>query len=84
MAALTSHGACGKSWPQRGNRTGHCSACHETFEGLTLFDAHRVVGADGKRVCLDPSALEYPKGWRLQQDEHGVWSTTKPFERAAS
>ncbi|MFK4760324.1 hypothetical protein ACI3KS_05250 [Microbacterium sp. ZW T5_45] len=50
--ALTVHAACGKSWKQRGNRTGHCSGCHQTFEGVTLFDQHRRGG-----VCADPRSL---------------------------
>ena len=53
MTALTTHAACGKSWKQRGNRTGHCSGCHKTFEGLSLFDAHRRGG-----VCADPREMK--------------------------
>jgi len=52
MTLLTSHAACGKSWKQRGNRTGHCSGCHHTFEGITLFDLHRRGG-----VCADPATM---------------------------
>lgn len=55
----TVHGACGKTWKQRGNRTGHCSGCHQTFEGLTLFDAHRVTNDDGTRSCLNPAEMTY-------------------------
>ena len=55
----TAHGVCGKTWKQRGNRTGHCSGCHETFEGETLFDAHRVTLDDGTRGCLDPAAMKH-------------------------
>lgn len=75
---IARHGACGKSWPQYGNRTGHCGGCHETFEGLSLFDAHQRSGPDGQPVCADPAGMEYPKGWVLRLDEHGVWRTTKP------
>lgn len=52
MTPLTVHAACGKSWKQRGNRTGHCSGCHETFEGVSLFDLHRRGG-----VCADPREM---------------------------
>ena len=55
----TRHGACGRTWKQRGNTTGHCADCHETFEGLALFDAHRITKDDGKRGCLDPAAMTY-------------------------
>ncbi|PPF56068.1 hypothetical protein C5B94_03875 [Clavibacter michiganensis] len=51
---LTTHAACGKSWRQRGNRTGHCAACHETFEGITAFDAHQAQQPDGSVKCRDP------------------------------
>lgn len=78
---IVSHGRCGKRWNQRGNRTGHCSACHETFEGSSLFDAHQRCGSDGKPFCLVPADMEHPKGWPLKQEpEYGVWSSSKPYD----
>ena len=71
MTALTRHGACGKTWKQRGNRTGHCSQCHATFEGLAVFDAHQRVSADGQTVCLPPDRLRY-RGVRLRLVD-GTW-----------
>ena len=62
----TSHGRCGRSWTQHGNRTSHCAACHETYANLSLFDAHRP-GAWTGRVCSVPSGLV--------QDAEGVWWT---------
>jgi DNA (cytosine-5)-methyltransferase 1 len=32
---------CGAVWRQRGNLTGHCTACHQTFQGIELFDRHQ-------------------------------------------
>ena len=67
----TSHGACGKTWKQRGNRTGHCAKCHETFEGVTLFDWHQTLSDDGTVLCRhfsDTSWIE--KGLRLV---NGTW-----------
>ena len=61
MSTLTSHGACRKSWKQRGNKTGHCGACHETFEGLSLFDAHQRTAADGSTICAYPSVMLFRK-----------------------
>lgn len=58
MTGLTTHG-CGKSWRQRGNRTSHCGGCHETFEGLTLFDAHLTHAADGTLTHLKPSEMTF-------------------------
>lgn len=59
MTQLTSHGACGKTWKQRGNTTGHCAACHETFEGLGLFDAHQRLSQTGRVICAVPAAMVY-------------------------
>lgn len=59
MSAILSHPACGRSWTQHGNRTGHCSGCHETFEGLSLFDAHQRIEADGSVICLSPASMMY-------------------------
>lgn len=66
MARVT-HGACGKTWDQVGDRTSHCGGCHETFVSLVLFDAHRQ---DGK--CLDASTMQY-RGGPLAQNDDGVW-----------
>ncbi|WP_443673898.1 FDXHR family putative zinc-binding protein [Leucobacter chromiisoli] len=71
----TSHGACGKTWRQRGNRTGHCGACHETFEGETVFDAHRITDKQGNRVCLPPSEVKY--AGVLLRLENGTWRGPK-------
>lgn len=56
---LTTHG-CGKSWKQRGNRTGHCARCHNTFEGERLFDAHFVRVGNGVE-CRDPASMLFNK-----------------------
>lgn len=49
---------CGKTWKQRGNTSGHCTGCHETFEGITLFDAHqRRDDESSKTICLDPAKM---------------------------
>jgi hypothetical protein len=82
---LTHHGACGKGWKQRGNRTGHCAACHETFEGLSVFAAHRRQNEDGTAICLQPAAVTYQKKplrliegtWRGPELPKNTFSTTK-------
>lgn len=61
MKELTYHGACGKGWIQKGNRTGHCAKCHETFEGLTIFDAHQKIQDDGSVICQLPSDMIFAK-----------------------
>lgn len=74
----TAHGACGKTWKQRGNITGHCSGCHETFEGVALFDKHRTDAPDGSRTCRNSESMEYPKGYPLKL-VNGAWKSTKPL-----
>jgi hypothetical protein len=46
----------GHVWKQRGNRTGHCSKCHRTFEGIKLFDAHQRT-INGVTHCLNPNDM---------------------------
>lgn len=48
---------CGAVWRQRGNRTGHCSRCHLTWEGISLFDAHQSTGPDGHTICKAPTEM---------------------------
>lgn len=82
MGALTTHG-CGKSWKQRGNRTGHCSGCHATFEGLALFDAH-FDRSGPKLACRDPREMKF-NGEPLEFDgEHGdgAWHAARTFWRS--
>jgi hypothetical protein len=80
MTLLTSHAACGKSWKQRGNRTGHCSACHHTFEGITLFDMHRRGG-----VCADPAVMTVGGLPLVFDGTHGdgAWSADPSILNAA-
>jgi hypothetical protein len=61
MSKLVTHGVCGKAWKQRGNRTGHCAKCHETFEGLSLFDWHQTLDNEGGVVCRNPSDPQWSK-----------------------
>lgn len=61
------HPACGKRFPA-GDRTGHCSQCHETFYGLTAFDRHQRSQA-GRVRCLIPTTNS--EEWRL--DAEGRW-----------
>lgn len=80
MSDLTTHGACGRTWHQSGNRTSHCSGCHHTFASLTLFDAHRRDGA-----CRSPLALidhGTPLRVETRGQSDGVWYS--PGARAAA
>lgn len=57
-------GRCGSRWTSR--RIAHCSGCHRSFQGVSVFDRHRsAVGERG--ACLDPAGLP---GIRLVGD---VW-----------
>lgn len=77
----TTHGACGKTWRQRGNTTGHCGGCHETFEGISLFDAHFARPDGSTPVCRAPETMEHPRGYPLKR-VNGAWRSTKPHPRA--
>lgn len=59
MPELTTHGACGKSWVQSGNRTGHCPRCHVTFQGVRTFDWHQKLQPDGSVLCRTPDDPEW-------------------------
>lgn len=59
------HSKCGTVVQQRGERTSHCPKCHVTYEGLTLFDAHQRIAADGSIVCLAPEHMRF-QGARLR------------------
>lgn len=37
-----------------GYNTGHCSACHNTFTGVTAFDKHRAGSHAKGRYCITP------------------------------
>jgi hypothetical protein len=71
MADTITHGACGKSWVQRGNRTGHCARCHETFEGVGLFDAHWKGAVNHEDDCHKPEDMTY-RGQKLRLVD-GTW-----------
>lgn len=62
---------CGARWA--GKAAAHCSACHQTFSGATMFDRHRSnVGERGK--CLAPGRLVNTKtGERVMYLIDGVW-----------
>ena len=78
---LTYHGECGKGWKQHGNRTGHCGGCHETFEGLAVFDSHQSQSPDGTTICANPETVVFRKNllrlvggtWRGPEMPKGVF-----------
>jgi hypothetical protein len=54
----------------------HCGACHRTFTGLTLFDAHQDVDYTRRPavVCRDPASQG------LAQSPRGAWGTPEGLE----
>jgi hypothetical protein len=73
----TSCGGCDTRWRQVGNRAGHCSQCHQTFSGITAFDAHQAT-RDGRVICTPAGSLLNKDGerrFRPLVDEFGaeVW-----------
>lgn len=58
---------CGAVYLIHGDRTSHCSGCCETFEGGTLWDAHRVETATpGVFTCRRAAVMEF-RGSRLRK-----------------
>lgn len=62
--------SCPKRW--NGTRTSHCSTCHATFSGVSLFDQHRQGGH-----CVSPQSL----GLVLNSARpYECWGTGEPGE----
>ncbi|GIG57383.1 hypothetical protein Lfu02_17550 [Longispora fulva] len=62
--------ACGPSClPLRGQVMAHCSVCHNTFGGVTHFDAHRSGG-----YCHDPASKGLVR-------EAGLWATEEGHDK---
>lgn len=59
---------CDSRWT--GLNAAHCSGCHQTFSGITLFDQHRVL-----YVCKHPQRMKVG-GLPLVLD-NGVWRGPK-------
>lgn len=75
MRGLITCGGCDARWT--GPNRAHCSGCHRTFSGPTLFDAHRHQRGD-RGGCEDPAALLVQRGPRTGQPvmflRDGIWS----------
>jgi hypothetical protein len=59
---MPSCGRCGAEWP--GESRAHCSACHETYNSVSLFDEHRRDDPDGQPgdgICVTLSNVELTK-----------------------
>ena len=54
---------CGIIWRQSGNRTGHASCRHRTFENERAFERHQR-SADNRKgfVCVDPETEVFAEG----------------------
>jgi len=74
---IVSHGACGKTWHQSGNRTSHCGGCHETFASLSVFESHR---RDQK--CLAPEDVRHNRKRGIAQRPDGIWYSPADAEDA--
>ena len=66
------HGACGKSWKQKGNKSGHCGNCHDTYYGITAFDAHQRL-VDGRIVCRRDETTSTGRVLPWWQDDDAQW-----------
>lgn len=64
---------CTHRWT--GYNTAHCGACHETFTGISAFDAHR---RDGQ--CAHPTTV----GLTLTQRSYLCWGSGVPNDYRVS
>lgn len=62
---------CNAAWT--GNQACHCSNCHHTFSGITLFDIHR--SQDGERgSCKSPEEFSTNQaGIQVMFLRSGMW-----------
>jgi hypothetical protein len=61
---------CGATWTALG--AAHCSACHRTFVGASLFDQHRTQrGEHGG--CLEPAEIRNRAGYQQMFYRDGMW-----------
>lgn len=68
--AITCSG-CTNTWT--GVNRAHCSNCHATFSGPSLFDRHRHNrGEHGG--CDDPAGIRAQSGELVMVSRDGVWS----------
>lgn len=57
----------------------HCSNCHLTFSGVSLFDTHR--SADGEHgACLDPESRPEVFFFRNEMWRGPEWSDNERLE----
>ena len=75
MSNKATHPKCGKTFPG-GDGSGHCSACCETFIGLTSFDAHRVGPYTDRRCEIQP--YETPVEGKTR---YGHWKDDRGYYR---
>lgn len=75
---MTGCGVCSEKWS--GLRTCHCggSGCHQTFTGLSAFDAHRRGGQCNApdSVGLSLTNRDYPC-WGVEDSGTNPWRTAK-------
>jgi len=63
-----------------------CMVCGRYFGGVSGFDAHQTVGADGRPICHDPGGLTNKKGELLGYvlNKYGYWSMPMPEDAIAA
>lgn len=72
-------GGCDATWT--GTSACHCSACHMTFAGVKLFDAHRHQRGE-RGGCLDPEQVTNARGERVMLYRDGMWRGPEMSEEA--
>lgn len=63
-------GGCDSTWTAAG--ACHCSGCHTTFSGLTLFDQHRT-GYGERGQCHNPADMLDRNNDPVCEHRNGMW-----------
>lgn len=71
---------CRKEILWRGDITGHCAKCHETFAGIESFDRHQRLSG-GEVTCLDPAEVRSGQR-RMELNRYGEWILISERDKA--
>lgn len=82
MTYTTTCHKCQKTITYRGDATGHCAKCHETFSSESAFDAHQRL-EEGKVTCLNPATYQTEGGSYFELNRYNEWSYTSDARKAS-
>lgn len=71
--------SCNATWTA--TSAAHCSGCHSTLSGVTLFDRHRSVAGE-RGTCTPPGDLRDADGQPICELRDGMWRFPEMDEAA--